>query len=95
MKDLLNNVIDIAIQAGNAIMDVYNSDDFNVALKNDDSPLTRADIAANDIIVAALTELTPDIPILSEESAKAPYEVRKERREILVSRPIGWHKRIY
>lgn len=77
MKELLNNIVDIAKQAGDAIMTVYHSDDFNVELKNDNSPLTKADIAANDVIVAALEQLTPDIPILSEESAKVPYEERK------------------
>ena len=92
MKKLLNNIVDIAKQAGDAIMTVYNSHDFNVELKNDDSPLTKADIAANDIIVAALTELTPDIPILSEESAKAPYEIRKEWTKFWLVDPLDGTK---
>lgn len=77
MKQLLESVVEIAVKAGEAIMVVYNSNDFNVELKSDESPLTRADIAANDVIVAALEQLTPDIPILSEESAKVPYATRK------------------
>ena len=77
MKQLLTDIVEIAKQAGDAIMHVYNSDDFNVEIKNDNSPLTRADIAANDVIVKALANITPDIPILSEESAKVPYETRK------------------
>ena len=92
MKQLLNNIVHIAKQAGDAIMVVYNSDDFNVELKNDDSPLTKADIAANDIIVAALAELTPDIPILSEESAKAPYETRKEWTKFWLVDPLDGTK---
>ena len=92
MKQLLNNIVNIAKQAGDAIMTVYNSDDFNVELKNDDSPLTKADIAANDIIVAALTKLTPDIPILSEESAKAPYETRKHWTKFWLVDPLDGTK---
>ena len=92
MKQLLDNVIDIAKKAGDAIMAVYNSDDFNVELKNDDSPLTKADIAANDVIVAALTKLTPEIPILSEESAKAPYETRQHWKKFWLVDPLDGTK---
>lgn len=92
MKELLNNIIEIAVKAGEEIMTVYNSNDFNVELKNDDSPLTRADIAANDVIVAALGQLTPDIPILSEESAKAPYELRKEWTKFWLVDPLDGTK---
>ena len=92
MKELLNDIVDIAKQAGDAIMVVYNSDDFNVELKNDDSPLTKADIAANDIIVAALKKLTPELPILSEESAKAPYETRKHWTKFWLVDPLDGTK---
>lgn len=77
VKKLLEGVVEIAVKAGEAIMQVYNSDDFNVELKSDDSPLTRADIAAHNVIVAALEQLTPEIPVLSEESREIPYETRK------------------
>ena len=70
MIQQLENIIEIAIEAGDAIMTVYNSGNFDVETKSDESPLTRADIAANDIIVKALKKMTPDIPILSEESSK-------------------------
>jgi len=92
MKELLNNIVDIAKQAGDTIMTVYDSDDFNIELKNDDSPLTRADIAANDVIVAALTKLTPDIPILSEESANAPYDTRKHWKKFWLVDPLDGTK---
>jgi len=92
MKQLLNNIINISKQAGDAIMTVYNSDDFNVQLKSDDSPLTKADIAANDVIVAALIKLTPEIPILSEESAKAPYETRKHWTKFWLVDPLDGTK---
>lgn len=75
---LLDSVIQIAHRAGGAILEVYESPDFNVELKGDDSPLTRADIAANKLIVEGLTELTPDIPVLSEESKQVPFADRRD-----------------
>ena len=92
MKQLLTDIVEISKQAGDAIMHVYNSDDFNVELKSDDSPLTKADIAANDIIVAALIKLTPNIPILSEESAKVPYETRKHWTKFWLVDPLDGTK---
>jgi 3'(2'), 5'-bisphosphate nucleotidase len=58
----------IAREAGDAIMTVYESDDFSVEHKEDDSPLTRADKLANDIIVSRLKEIS-SYPIISEENA--------------------------
>ena len=66
--ELRDAVIEVAQRAGDAIMAVYNGA-FDVATKSDNSPLTAADTAANALIVAALTELSPDIPVLSEEQA--------------------------
>jgi 3'(2'), 5'-bisphosphate nucleotidase len=73
---LLPHVIGIAAQASIAILDVYNSD-FSIAHKDDDSPLTAADIASHNTICKGLNALTPDVPILSEESASLPWDIRK------------------
>lgn len=64
---LLAAVLDIARAASAAIMRVY-AGEFTVALKADESPLTLADAQAHELIVSHLQTLTPDIPILSEES---------------------------
>lgn len=71
----LEQVIAIAKVAGDAIMHVY-ATDFDVVKKEDTSPLTQADLAAHQVIVSALRKLTPNIPILSEESEAIPYETR-------------------
>lgn len=71
------DIIKAAQEAGDAIMTVY-ARDFEVYQKNDDSPLTEADLAAHRVIVAALERLTPDLPILSEESENAPWEERQK-----------------
>jgi 3'(2'), 5'-bisphosphate nucleotidase len=75
--DLRETVIAIAADAGAAIMEVY-ARDFEVETKSDRSPLTEADLAAHHTIVHGLTRLTPELPILSEESAAVPWEARQQ-----------------
>ncbi len=65
---LLPEVLRLVAAAGTAILEVYASG-HDVEYKADDSPITRADRAAHDILSAGLRQLTPDIPVLSEESA--------------------------
>lgn len=72
---LLDAVKRIAISAGERILEIYESD-FAIEHKDDKSPLTEADLAAHRTIVAGLQELTPDIPVLSEESASIPFATR-------------------
>lgn len=57
-------------------MDVY-AQDFAVQIKDDASPLTQADLAANRVIVEGLRRVTPDVPVLSEESAHVAWEDRQ------------------
>jgi len=58
----------IAHRAGTAIMEVYKGH-IAVEIKDDDTPVTEADQAAEDIILGALRDLAPDIPVISEEAA--------------------------
>ncbi len=74
---LLPAVCAIAREAADAILDVYGSD-FAVERKSDRSPLTDADMAAHHIIVDGLRALTPDVPVLSEESASIPWQQRAQ-----------------
>ncbi|MGD8514844.1 MAG: 3'(2'),5'-bisphosphate nucleotidase CysQ [Granulosicoccaceae bacterium] len=73
---LLKGVIPIARQAGEAILAIYETD-YAIEHKDDKTPLTEADMAAHHIIDDGLALLTPDIPILSEESAKIPFSERR------------------
>lgn len=67
----------IARTAGNAIMRVY-AGEFAVERKDDNSPLTAADLAAHRAILDGLHVITPQIPVLSEESAEqASWDVRR------------------
>ncbi|HET7161783.1 MAG TPA: 3'(2'),5'-bisphosphate nucleotidase CysQ [Rhodanobacteraceae bacterium] len=66
----------LARRAGAAILEVY-AGSFAVETKSDDSPLTAADMASHRLIVNGLRELTPDIPVLSEESKGIDWNVRR------------------
>jgi len=65
-----------ALQAGAEILEVYESDDFSVERKDDNSPLTRADRRAHEVIEAALAET--GVPLLSEEGADIPAAERQQ-----------------
>lgn len=75
LKHLLFTAINSAIRAGALIMEVYNSDDFQVNLKSDATPLTLADRMANEEIVKSLMKTR--IPVMSEEGRNLLYEERK------------------
>jgi len=72
----IKKINSIAKKAGNEIMRIYQQD-FEVDYKKDNSPLTKADIKSNDMIVESLKDLYPGIPILSEENKEVPYNTRK------------------
>lgn len=76
--ELAAEVGQIARAAGAEIMKIYETEDFGVEMKSDDSPLTKADKAANDVIVAGLEELTFQAPIVSEESGSHDYATRSQ-----------------
>ncbi|MCL4135781.1 UNVERIFIED_CONTAM: hypothetical protein GTU68_026812 [Idotea baltica] len=59
----------LALQAGDVIMDIYNSDDFDVKSKSDDSPVTAADEAADALISAGLRAAFPDVALVTEEQS--------------------------
>jgi 3'(2'), 5'-bisphosphate nucleotidase len=77
----------IVARAGAAIMRIYDSD-FTVQRKQDNSPLTQADLESQRVIVEGLMQLTPDIPVLAEESAQAPWSERQAWRELWVVDPL-------
>tara|TARA_B100001029_G_C15061045_1_gene458508 strand:+ start:638 stop:1456 length:819 start_codon:yes stop_codon:yes gene_type:complete len=74
-EEIIDSVKDIACLAGDAIMDIY-STNFDFQLKDDNSPLTKADETSNKIILESLKETTPNIPVLSEESSNISFEER-------------------
>ncbi|KLN65537.1 3'(2'),5'-bisphosphate nucleotidase CysQ [Vibrio sp. VPAP30] len=71
-------VIEIARSAGQLILDIYEKKEYEAFTKSDETPVTSADIAAHKLIVEKLTELTPDIPVLSEEAADISLDKRSQ-----------------
>ncbi len=72
---LAEAVEEIAAEAGRAILEIYRQD-FDVVQKEDSSPLTQADLASHRVICDALARLTPELPVLSEESADIDFATR-------------------
>jgi 3'(2'), 5'-bisphosphate nucleotidase len=75
LKELIDPIVILATDAGRAILEVY-ATDFDVQSKGDASPLTQADLASHNCIVAGLSALTPDIPIISEEDGLPAFAER-------------------
>ncbi|HEY5601696.1 MAG TPA: 3'(2'),5'-bisphosphate nucleotidase CysQ [Gammaproteobacteria bacterium] len=84
---LCQEVITIAELASEKILAIYNTK-FDVTKKDDNSPLTEADMEAHHTITDGLQKLTPDIPILSEESADIPFATRRQWRRYWLVDPL-------
>lgn len=91
LENLIRPVRDIAFEAGEAVMEVYKRL-ADVQTKSDGSPVTEADHRAQAVIVDRLRALTPDTPILSEESAHAPYAERSHWSEFWLVDPLDGTK---
>ena len=87
----IETLLDIAIKAGDAIMEIY-ARDFAVELKEDKSPLTEADKKSNAVILEGLKKHYPDIPFISEETKLTAYQVRKDWKRFWLIDPIDGTK---
>lgn len=81
----------LAKQASSEVMKIYNGT-FSVEFKTDNSPLTKADLKANDIICKGLQKIYPHIPIISEENTKIDYSKRKDWEYYFCIDPIDGTK---
>jgi len=90
----LNAVVDIAYHAGEKILSIYYQKDANIELieKEDGSPLTKADLLAHQCIVNALKILTPNIPVLSEESSEEECYERHQWKTLWLVDPLDGTK---
>jgi 3'(2'), 5'-bisphosphate nucleotidase len=88
----IQDIITIAQQAGKAILEIYYTEDFSVEAKDDKSPLTKADKAANEIIVNELQRMYPEIPIISEENKLLPFDERQHWNKCWLVDPLDGTK---
>lgn len=84
---LLDEVQAIALEASARIMEVY-ARTFCVEHKADSSPVTEADLAANEVIVRGLMALVPEWPVLSEEGDHVPFEERQQWQRYWLVDPL-------
>lgn len=88
--NLLQTAITAALEAGKAILEIYHSGEFDVEIKGDNSPLTKADKASHNVIMSYLTKT--GIHVLSEEGKEIPYEERREWNKLWIVDPIDGTK---
>ena len=81
----------LAVEASARILGIY-ATAFGVTVKGDNSPLTAADLAAHHVIVAGLQRLTPELPVLSEESVSVPFAERAQWRRYWLVDPLDGTK---
>ena len=87
---LLTTAIEAALEAGKVILEIYKSDDFEVEVKGDNSPLTKADKASHNTLVYYLEKT--GVPILSEEGKAIPFKERKNWKQLWILDPIDGTK---
>ena len=87
---MLELFLQTALQAGRVILEIYNDQDYKIETKVDQSPLTTADLASNEIINSNLASL--GLPILSEENKAIPFPERKAWREFILVDPLDGTK---
>ncbi len=88
----VHNVINVLADAGKAIIEVYESNDFDEQLKSDNTSVTRADKASSKIINAGLEKIFPEFPVLDEETNFPEYAVRRSWENYFLVDPLDGTK---
>jgi 3'(2'), 5'-bisphosphate nucleotidase len=91
LTSLIEPIVVLAEDAGRAILQVY-ATNFEVQSKEDESPLTQADLASNQRIVAGLEALQPELPIITEEAGLADFEERRSWERYWLIDPLDGTK---
>jgi 3'(2'), 5'-bisphosphate nucleotidase len=90
-SSFLPDIIKVADEASDKVLEIYKTD-FSVGYKADESPITEADLASHQVIVDGLRDLTPEIPVLSEEGTDIPWKDRKQWHRFWLIDPIDGTK---
>lgn len=89
-ENILDIAIATAIAAGKRVLEIYHEDNFETEMKADDTPITRADKAAHEIILEELAKT--QLPVVSEEGIIPPYEERKDWKQFWLIDPLDGTK---
>jgi 3'(2'), 5'-bisphosphate nucleotidase len=88
----INDIISLLKTAGIEILRIYHNDDFQTKLKEDQSPVTIADLTSDKIIKTGLKKITPSIPVFSEETKEVPYDIRSSWNPLWILDPLDGTK---
>jgi 3'(2'), 5'-bisphosphate nucleotidase len=88
----ISEIINLIENAGREILKIYNYKEFNIRIKEDNSPVTLADLASDKIIKSGLAEITPGISVFSEETKEIAFEVRSEWNPLWILDPLDGTK---
>ena len=92
-EELLDTVVALCRRAGEEILRIYRDpESLQVSRKEDDSPLTAADLAAHKVLTAGLEGLLPGVPLLSEEGCVPPWETRRQWQRYWIIDPLDGTK---
>ena len=86
--ELTHRLVEVARLAGAATLEIYRRPTFAVSTKADSSPVTEADLASQTLIIQHLSEIAPDIPVLSEEAAARPFAERRHWKRLFIVDPL-------
>lgn len=73
-------------------MNIYRLDDFSTRMKEDNSPVTLADLASDSLIKSGLNKITPTIPVFSEETKEVSYKIRSKWNPLWILDPLDGTK---
>ena len=90
MKNLLEIAITASLEAGKKVLEVYNSSNYEIEIKSDNSPLTLADKLSHKTIMSYLN--ITNIPVLSEEGKLTDYNFRKDWNQLWIVDPLDGTK---
>jgi 3'(2'), 5'-bisphosphate nucleotidase len=88
----ISAIIMLIEKAGREIIRIYGLDDFNVKIKEDNSPVTLADLASDKIIKSGLSEITPGVPVFSEETKDVDFRKRSQWDPLWILDPLDGTK---
>ncbi len=88
----ISAIITLLEKSGKEILAIYEGNDFNTRMKEDNSPVTLADIASDKIIKAGLNEISPGIPVFSEETKEVSYKTRSKWDPLWILDPLDGTK---
>jgi 3'(2'), 5'-bisphosphate nucleotidase len=91
-RNQTDSVIALLEKAGAEIKRIYSGDDFHIRIKEDDSPVTKADLAADSIIKSGLRQISPGIPVFSEETKDVPWSERSGWNILWILDPLDGTK---